>query len=107
MRQIVQYSVENGVVPILGTKADRNEGGDNLNNGILRRIAADFAIPLWDFDLLAGTIPGRGLIADGVHMTTWYAHDWSQPAAFGTGQGVHTLGGLIALDRVWRATTGE
>ena len=59
-------------------------------------------MPLWDFDLLAQTIPGRGLDADGVHLTTFYAHDYTSPVAFQRGHGVHNLTALIALDAVWR-----
>lgn len=103
MREIVEFCIANGVIPIIGTKADRHEGGDNINNDILRRIAADYRVPLWDFDLVAATLPGRGLGPDNVHMTTFYAHDWTLPNAFSTGHGVHTLTGLMMLDAVWRA----
>jgi len=39
MRQIVQYAIDNGVVPVLGTKADRFEGDDSINE-VTRRLAA-------------------------------------------------------------------
>jgi LysM repeat protein len=100
LRQIVEYSIESGVIPIMGTKADRFEGASNINNQIMRRIAADYQIPLWDFDLLAGTIPNRGLGGDNVHMTSYYAHDWTQRAAFTTGHGVHSLTALMVLEQV-------
>lgn len=102
LRRIVDYCIENGVIPILGTKADRFDGPYNTNNNIIREIAADYDLPLWDFDLLAGTIPGRGLGSDGVHMTTFFAHDWRLPNAYTTGNGVHNLTALMVLDRVWR-----
>jgi len=101
MRRTVEYAIAQGVVPIIGTKADRHEG-DNSNNDILRRIAADYKIPLWDFDLIAATIPGRGLGPDDVHMTTFYDHDWTSPLAWQRGHAVHTLTGLMTLDAVWR-----
>ena len=107
MREIVAYCIENGVVPIIGTKADRNEGGNNINNNIIRDIAAEYAIPLWEYDIVAGTIPGRGLGGDGVHMTTYFAHDWTLPAAFQTGHGVHNISALMVLDGVWRVLVGE
>ena len=102
MRQIVEISISSGVIPILGTKADRHEGGNNINNGILRQIAADYNVPLWDFDLVAGTIPGRGLDIDYVHLTTFYAHDYSSPLAFQRGHSMHNLSALIVLDIAWR-----
>jgi hypothetical protein len=98
LRAIVDFCILNGIIPIIGTKADRFDGANNPNNGIMRQIARDFQIPLWDFDLLAGTIPGRGLLGDQVHMTTFYPHDYTQPRALETGHGVHSLTALIALD---------
>ncbi|MGQ9909140.1 MAG: LysM peptidoglycan-binding domain-containing protein [Candidatus Flexifilum sp.] len=101
MRQIAQYAIEHGVIPIIGTKPDLREG--TINNTILRQIAADLRVPLWDFELVAATVPGRGLEQDGVHLNTFYAHDWRLPDGFRRGHGLHSLTGLIALDRVWRA----
>ncbi len=97
LRQIVELAIVNGVIPVIGTKADRAEGS-NINNEILRRIAADYEIPLWDFDLVAGTLPGRGLDVDNVHLTTFYAHDYTLPQAFQQGHGVHNLTALMVLD---------
>ncbi len=101
-REIVQFALDNGVIPILGTKADRHDGPENINNHIMRQVAADFQIPLMDYDLVAGTVPGRGLDLDNVHMTTFYAHDYTQPTAFQRGHSLHNLTALIALDRIWR-----
>lgn len=105
MREILDYTIAQGIVPIIGTKADRVEGADNTNNNILRRLATEYELPLWDYDIVAATLPGRGLGPDAVHMTSFYAHDWTQALGFQRGHGVHTLTGLIALDRVWRAAT--
>lgn len=106
MREIIEYCIEQGVVPIIGTKADDFEGNDT-NNEIFRRLAREYRVPLWDFNVLALTIPGRGLGSDGTHMTTFYAHDWSDPNALRTGHGVHSLAGLIVLDTVMRAAYGS
>ncbi len=101
LREIVEYAINQGVIPILGTKADRFEGSD-INNTLIRKITADYKLPLWDFDLVAATIPNRGLDQDGIHMTTFYAHDWSSPVAFTRGHGVHSLTALIMLDSILR-----
>ncbi|MCC7209623.1 MAG: LysM peptidoglycan-binding domain-containing protein [Anaerolineae bacterium] len=106
LRQIVQYCIERGIVPILSTKADRFEGQDNINNTLVRQIAAEYNVPLWDFDLLAATLPGRGISGDGVHLTTFYAHDWSLPEAYRSGYGLSNLTALMALDQVMRAALG-
>jgi hypothetical protein len=102
LREIVEFCIENGVIPIMGTKADRHEGGDNTNNNIIRQIAADYRVPLWDFDLIAATLPGRGMANDGVHLTTFFAHDYTLAEAFTRGYPVHNLTAMIMLDRVWR-----
>jgi hypothetical protein len=101
LREIVEFCLTNGVIPILGTKADRHEGAD-INNPIIRRVAADYNVPLWDFDLIAATLPGRGLDQDGTHMTVFFANDWSSPTAFERGYGIMNISALIVLDRIWR-----
>lgn len=96
MRQAVETTIANGVIPVLGTKADRFEG-DNRNNLAIRRIAADFQIPLWDFDIVADTLPGRGLSEDNVHLTIMFEHDYTDPEAFQRGYPVNDLTGLMML----------
>jgi LysM repeat protein len=106
MRQVIEYTINNGVIPVLGTKADRFEGS-NINNEIIRRLAAEYQVPLWDFDLVAGTIPGRGLDVDGVHLTTFYAHDYTSPTAYQRGHGMHNLTALMTLDVILREVIRE
>lgn len=97
IRQAAQYAIDNGVVPILMTKADRFEG-DNTNNEILRELAAELQIPLWDFDIVAETLPGRGLDTDSIHFPYYTDNDYSDPAAFQSGHAVQDLTGLMMLD---------
>lgn len=106
MRQIVEYCIAQGVIPVIGTKADRRDGPNSPNNVILRRLADEYAVPLWDFDLVAGTLPARGLTNDNAHMTTFYAHDYTQSQAFTRGHAVHNLTALMVLDVVWRVISG-
>lgn len=106
MRQVIDIALESGVLPVIGTKADRFEGS-NANNEILRRLANEYQLPLWDFDLVASTIPGRGLDVDGVHLTTFYAHDYTSPTAFQRGHALHNLTALMALDVILREVIRE
>lgn len=106
VRQIVETAIANGVLPVIGTKGDRHEGS-NENNDILRRIAADYQIPLWDYDQVANTLPGRGLDVDFAHMNTFYAHDYTDPTAFTRGHAMHNLTALMALDAIWRLVMQE
>jgi hypothetical protein len=101
MQDAITYCIQQGVVPIIGTKADRHEGEGNINNNILRNLAADNNLPLWDFDIVAQTLPNSGLDpVDGTHMTFYFAHDYTDPIAFTKGHAVHNLTALIMLDRV-------
>lgn len=100
LRSILDYAIERGVIPILGTKADQLEGSDAINE-IVRQLAAEYQIPLWDFGRIASTLPGRGLSGDGYHMT-WYPLTYSDPRALQQGHSVHNLTALIALYTVWQ-----
>ena len=98
MREVVQQTIDSGVIPIIATKADRFEGGDDRNNKILRQITADFRIPLWDFDHIASTLPNRGLGPDGVHLTISDSNDYTQPQTFKLGYPISDLTALFMLD---------
>ncbi len=102
MRQMVEYATSNGVIPILVTKADRYEGGDNRNNNLLRAIAADFDVPLVDFDVVADTLPNRGLGEDEVHLSSSAAGNFTMPQGLETGYGTHNLVILMGLYAVWQ-----
>jgi hypothetical protein len=94
--------IEQGIVPVLATKADRFEGGDNVNNNIIRQIAVDYQLPLMEFDVLADTLPGRGLSSDNVHLTYLEPLDYSSPEMLALGYPVHNLASLMTLDAVRR-----
>ncbi len=85
--------------PVLGTKADRFEG-DNRNNEIIRKVAADYRIPLWDFDLVADTLPDRGLSGDHAHLSVYKHNDYTDPVTLQTGYPVSDLTGLVVLDAI-------
>jgi len=101
-RSLVAYIINQGVIPVLATKADRFEGEDNRNNGIIRQVAQDFHIPLWDFDLLAETIPGRGMGGDDVHLTLFDYYDYNMEKAYETGYGLYNLTALMMLYEIWQ-----
>ncbi len=106
MRQIVAYCLAQGVIPILGTKADVRDGNPSPNNEAIRRLAEEFHVPLWDFEQLAITLPNRGLDVDNHHLTSFYAHDWTSPVAWQRGHAAHSLSALMMLDAVWRVLLG-
>jgi len=71
MRQIVEYTIEQGIVPILGTKADNKEG-DNSINAEIAKIANEYDIPMWNFWAAAHLLPNHGFdigLNDGFHLS--------------------------------------
>ncbi len=71
MRQIVEYSLEQGVVPILATKGDNLEGDHSINAEIAE-IAIEYDIPLWNFWAALQPLPNHGHsteLNDGFHLS--------------------------------------
>ncbi len=64
MRQIIEYTIEQGIVPILATKGDNVEG-DNSINAEIAEIAVEYDIPLWNFWAALQPLPHQG------HDTQW------------------------------------
>jgi hypothetical protein len=102
VKEVIEFASERGVIPIIGTKADRFEGS-NENNDILRALADEYDVPLWEFDRLADSLPNRGLDTDGIHLIIdELPHDFTDSAAFGRGHAMQDLSALIVLDQVRR-----
>jgi hypothetical protein len=106
MRFAIEYCSANGIIPVLVTKSDRFEG-DNRHNETLRRLAAEFAVPLWDFDVAAAALPNRGLGADDVHLTIGPDDDFTNPITLTFGYALSDLTGLMMLDALRQIITAE
>jgi hypothetical protein len=52
--------IENGVVPILATKADNRELDHRVNRD-MALLASEFNLPLWNFWASLNDLPNRGL----------------------------------------------
>jgi hypothetical protein len=104
---IVKYCLARGIIPVLGTKPDRYEGESNLINNLIRKTASAYAIPLWDYDLIAGTVPGRGLEPDGLHMVGGGTRDFGSRAALQAGDTLEDLTALMVLDAIRRELGAE
>lgn len=95
MRQIIEFYIDKGVVPILSTKADNVEGDHRINLATAR-LAYDYHIPLWNFWLAVQPMPNHGIDPDrdGFHIS----YDaWT----------VRSFTALQALDAVWRGVQGN
>ena len=71
MRQIVEYTISQGIVPVLGTKADDLEGNDAINKEIAI-IANEYDIPMWNFWAASYPLPNHGFdtdLNDGFHLS--------------------------------------
>jgi len=101
LRQVVEFVLSRGVVPILATKADNVEGDGSINAAIVR-VAQDYEMPLWNFWLAVQPLPGGGLVPnDGFHLT--YARNYfDDPQAMQNGWPWRNLTALQALDAVRR-----
>ncbi|MBI4670457.1 MAG: hypothetical protein HY741_02145 [Chloroflexi bacterium] len=99
---IVKYCLERGIIPVLGTKPDHLEGESNLLNKIIRKTASAYSIPLWDYDLLAGTVPDRGLEPDLIHIQGGGTRDFRSAAAMRAGDALEDLSALMVLDAIRR-----
>lgn len=95
MRQIIDFYIEQGVVPILSTKADNVEGDHRINLATAQ-LAYEYHIPLWNFWLAVQPMPNHGIDPnrDGFHIS----YDaWT----------VRSYTALQALDAVWRGVRDD
>jgi hypothetical protein len=95
LREVVEYVISKGAVPILSTKADNHEGDHSINL-TTAQVAYDYDIPLWNFWASVQDLSGKGLDftrSDDNYLTV---EAW----------GARSFTGLITLDRVWRTVNG-
>ena len=112
MRQILDYTIQQGVVPIIATKADNLEG-NNLINQTIAKLANEYDIPLWNFWLAVQSLPNHGLMAytssgdvDMFHLTHSEGYYfYNDPANTESGWSIRNLTALQSLDAVRRALT--
>lgn len=107
MRQIVEYSIEQGVVPVLVTAADNHEHSRDLN-AVLAALAREYDIPLWNFWRAVQDLPGGGVDPqpdeNGFRHLTYAPNHFDEPLT--AAWPVRNLTGLQVLDAVWRAGMG-
>ena len=105
MRQIIEVSIQTGVVPILSTKADDAEGDGSINAAIAR-LAYEYDLPLWNFWLAVQSLPDQGLQEDQAHLT-WGRNFFDDPEALTKAWPIRNLNALQMLNAVWRKVTGQ
>jgi hypothetical protein len=90
LRQVVDYAIERGVVPILSAKIDNVEGDHSINK-VTAAVAHDYDLPYWNLWLAADKLPNHGLDSDRGNI--YFSVD---------AQYLREISGLRALDAVWR-----
>lgn len=109
MRQIIEYTINQGVVPIIATKADNIEG-NHLINDTIANLAQEYNIPLWNFWAAVQDLPNHGLaaydpsgIVDMFHLTHGENYNFSEDSNIErSGWTMRNLTALQALDAVRR-----
>ncbi len=108
MRQIIEYTLEQGVVPILATKGDNLEGDHSINAEIAK-IAMEYDIPLWNFWAALQPLPNQGHsteLNDGFHLS-FSRNFFDQPRNMLSGWTWRNLTALQALDAVRKELQGQ
>lgn len=105
MERIVEFWIDNGVVPVLATKADNFEGDHGINAAIAR-VAQKYDVPLWNFWLAVQPLPGHGLTTDSFHLT-FARNFFDDPDRLTRGWPVRNLTALQAIHAVWLAVSAE
>jgi len=99
MRRIIEYSIDNGVVPILSTKADNIEGNESIN-ATITLLAREYEIPLWNYWLAIQALPNQGLQEDKVHLT-WGRSFFNDSETMLKAWPVRNLTALQVLEAIW------
>jgi hypothetical protein len=106
LERIIQYSIDQGVVPILSTCPHQTPppwASEDVLNPIIRDLAARYQIPLWDIWVTSESLPDRGVCDScGDHLTMpppgspFSASDFVEPS-FQYGATRRNLEGLQVL----------
>jgi hypothetical protein len=104
LRQIVEYTLSQNVVPILATRAEPDGLAVSIN-ATVARVAFDYDVPLWNFWAAAYALPNHGLTQDGFHLTQARSF-FDDPNRMRNGWPWRNLTALQAIDSVYRGLSG-
>ena len=109
MRDIIEISIDNGVVPIVSTVPLRLDAQSQVQsyNEVIRRLTAEYDIPLWDLYNEVINLPNNGVSSDTVHLSV-PGEDLGNSADFGGdnlqyGMNVRNLSALRILESMLKA----
>ncbi len=101
MRQIIEFSIQNGVIPVLTTKADNIEKNGSIN-ATIANLAAEYGVPLWNYWRAVQDLPDKGLQKDQAHLT-WGANRFNDPQVMKKAWPWRNLTALQVLDFLRRS----
>jgi hypothetical protein len=101
MREIIEYTLDHRIIPIIATKADNFEGDESINR-TLAQLATEYDLPLWNFWAAAQALPNQGLEEDGVHLT-WGPTHFNDPEVMQLGWPTRNLTAMQSLYALWQA----
>lgn len=96
LRQIIEYSIEQGILPVLASKPDNLEGDHSINR-IIYALALEYGIPYWNVWRALQDLPDGGLQEDGAHVT-FAGNYFDNPQAMQAGWPHRNLTALQVLD---------
>jgi hypothetical protein len=72
MRTITEISIKEGVIPVLSTIPPRwcYEDRTTFYNQLIRDVASQFGVPVWDYNAVMNTLPNGGLDETGLHPSS-------------------------------------
>lgn len=104
--QVIQASLDAGVIPVLSTLYGwvDHDGVVAESNRIVRQVADETNVPLWDFHASVAHLPNAGGDEDSWHMalSPTSDFDFSDPANFQYAMVVRNFETLQVLDIIWR-----
>ena len=96
LRRLIEYTLEQGVVPVLSTKADNLEG-DHRINATIAKLAFEYDLPLWNFWAAVQSLPDHGLQDDGAHLS-FGPNRFDDPSVMKQAWPIRNLTALQVLD---------
>jgi hypothetical protein len=101
MRQIIEFSIQNGVIPVLATKADNIEKDGSIN-ATIANLSVEYGVPLWNYWRAVQDLPDKGLQKDQAHLT-WGANRFDDPQVMKKAWPWRNLTALQVLDFLRRS----
>jgi hypothetical protein len=106
MRAIIEYTISQGVLPVLSSKADNLEGDGQINE-IIYKLALEYELPFWNFWATMQGLPDEGQQVDDPGHLTWAAPYFDKETNMQAGWPHRNLTALQILDLIYETVGAE